>query len=42
MKLAPPNLLRSQSAALRGARSPHVLHVHSGSCAPCALYFGHS
>ena len=22
---------------LRGARNPHVLDVHSGFCAPCAL-----
>gem|GEM_PF-4184656 len=29
-------------AALRGARNPHVLHVHSGSCAPGALHSGRS
>ncbi len=32
------NLLRDLIAALRGARNPHGLNVHSGSCAPGALH----
>jgi hypothetical protein len=31
------NLLRASSAALRGARNPHVYPIHCGSCAPRAL-----
>ena len=30
---APTNLLRNPIAALRGARNPHVLSVHSGLAA---------
>ena len=32
------NLLRAQTAALVGARNPHVLRVHSGFSAPSASY----
>ena len=34
---ASKNLLGIPIAALSGARNPHVLYVHSGSCAPFAL-----
>ncbi len=36
------NLLRGPIAALGGARNPHVHCVHSGFCAPSALYSGRS
>ena len=32
------NLLRTMITSLTGARNPHVLRVHSGFCAPFALY----